>query len=102
MLFQKSVISSKSMASLFSKAKGCTIWDLKKKKYIDISTMSVGACTLGYANDDIDKEVIKKIKLGNMSSLNNYEEIQLAEYLIDLHKWADMVRFARSGVKQTQ
>ena len=81
----------------FSKAKGCTIWDLEKKKYIDISTMSVGACTLGYANDDIDKEVIKKIKLGNMSSLNNYEEIQLAEYLIDLHKWADMVRFARSG-----
>ena len=59
--------------------------------------MSVGACTLGYANTKIDKEVIKKIKFGNMSSLNNYEEILLAEKLIEIHSWADMVKFARSG-----
>ena len=32
-----------------------------------------------------------------MSSLNNYEEIQLAEKLIEIHSWADMVKFARSG-----
>ena len=81
----------------FSKAKGCTIWDLENNKYTDISTMSVGACTLGYANSKIDNEVIKKIKMGNMSSLNNSEEILLAEKLIEIHPWAEMVRFARSG-----
>ena len=32
-----------------------------------------------------------------MSSLNNYEEILLAEKLIEIHSWADMVKFARSG-----
>ena len=99
MLFSKNpdLFLPKLWPAYFSKAKGCEIWDLEKKKYIDISTMSVGACTLGYANNEIDKEVIKKIKFGNMSSLNNYEEIQLAEKLIEIHSWADMVKFARSG-----
>ena len=32
-----------------------------------------------------------------MSSLNSIEEILLGEELIDIHKWADMVRFTRTG-----
>ena len=32
--------------------------------------MGVGTNILGYANDNIDKEVIKSIKNSNMSSLN--------------------------------
>ena len=32
-----------------------------------------------------------------MTTLNSLEEIKLAEKLIELHPWADMVRFARSG-----
>ena len=32
-----------------------------------------------------------------MSSLNSMEEILLAERLIDLHEWADMARFTRTG-----
>ena len=32
-----------------------------------------------------------------MSSLNSIEEILLAEKLTDIHKWADMVRFTRTG-----
>jgi glutamate-1-semialdehyde 2,1-aminomutase len=32
-----------------------------------------------------------------MSSLNCPEEVYLAEKLVELHPWADMVRFARSG-----
>jgi glutamate-1-semialdehyde 2,1-aminomutase len=34
---------------------------------------------------------------GNMSTLNAPEEVYLAERLIDLHPWADMARFCRSG-----
>lgn len=59
--------------------------------------MGVGTNTLGYANNEIDNEVIKKIRQSNMSSLNNIEEILLAEKLIELHPWSEMVRFARSG-----
>ena len=80
----------------FSKAKGCTIWDLQNKKYSDL-WMGVGTNALGYANKEIDNEVIKKIRQSNMSSLNNIEEIFLAEKLIELHPWSEMVRFARSG-----
>ena len=32
-----------------------------------------------------------------MSTLNCPEEVFLAEKLIEMHPWAEMVRFARSG-----
>ena len=37
------------------------------------------------------------VTAGNMSTLNCPEEVYLAERLVELHPWADMVRFARSG-----
>ena len=41
--------------------------------------------------------VIKSINDSNMSSLNCFEEIQLSEKLIDMHKHFDMVRYAKTG-----
>tara|TARA_B100001121_G_C18663447_1_gene610121 strand:+ start:12 stop:1061 length:1050 start_codon:yes stop_codon:yes gene_type:complete len=32
-----------------------------------------------------------------MSTLNSYEEVALAEKLIELHPWSDMVRFSKTG-----
>ena len=83
--------------SYFSKSKGCQVWDLEGNQYVDFSTMSVGTSTLGYANDTIDAAVIAGIRRGNMSTLNCPEEVYLAEKLIELNPWADMVRFARTG-----
>ena len=83
--------------SYYSKAKDCYIWDLDHNMYIDMSFMSVGTNSLGYSNSAIDEKVIGAVKNGNMSTLNCPEEVQLAEKLIDLHNWADMVRFARTG-----
>lgn len=81
----------------FKKAKGVEIWDLDNSRYIDMSIMGVGACVLGYADDDIDREVKKAIDLGSMSTLNCPEDVELAELLLKLHPWAGMVRYARSG-----
>ena len=81
----------------YSKAKGCHVWDLEKKKYLDMSLMSVGTNILGYSNNSVDNAVIKTIKNSNMSSLNCSEEIFLSEKLIDMHKHLDMVRYARTG-----
>ena len=81
----------------FTKSKGIEIWDLDKKKYLDFSNMSVGTNILGYANTKINKTVINAIKLGNMSTLNSYEELELAEKLIKIHPDFDMVKFARTG-----
>jgi len=81
----------------YSKAKGCRVWDLDGREFIDMSIMSVGACILGYADDEVDESVIRAIRDGVNSSLNCPEEVQLAEALIELHPWFDMVRYARSG-----
>ncbi len=81
----------------YKKAKGCEIWGMDGEHYYDFAGMGVGSCILGYADEDVDTAVIEAIKNGAMSTLNCYEEIELAERLIGLHPWADMVRFGRSG-----
>jgi glutamate-1-semialdehyde 2,1-aminomutase len=83
--------------SYFSRSKGCTVWDLDEKPYIDMGIMGIGTNTLGYGHPEVDEAVIKAIKNGNMSTLNAPEEVYLAEKLIEMHPWADMARFARSG-----
>jgi glutamate-1-semialdehyde 2,1-aminomutase len=81
----------------FSKAKGCEVWDLDGNRYTDMTIMGIGTNTLGYGHDEVDAAVRKVIDLGNMSTFNCPEEVYLAERLIDIHPWADMARFARSG-----
>ena len=81
----------------YKKAKGCRIWDLDNRELIDMSVMGVGTNILGYANEEVDESVIEAIRDGNMSTLNCTEEVLLAEKLVGLHPWSDMVRFARSG-----
>lgn len=81
----------------FSKAKGCRVWDLDGNVYIDTSIMGIGTNILGYGHPEVDAAVHKTIDLGNMSTFNCPEEVYLAEMLVELHPWADMVRLARSG-----
>ena len=99
MLFSKNpdLLLPKKWPAYFSKAKDCNIWDLENNKYIDILSMGIGTNSLGYCKRQIDNHVIKTVRQGNMSSLNSIDEIQLAEKLIELHPWADMARFTRSG-----
>lgn len=81
----------------FSKAKGCKVWDLNGNEYIDMSIMGIGTNTLGYGHPEVDEAVLQAITAGNMSTFNCPEEVYLAERLVELHPWADMVRLARTG-----
>lgn len=81
----------------FSKAKGCKVWDMDGKEYIDMSIMGIGTNILGYGNDEVDAAVQQTVAAGNMSTFNCPEEVYLAEKLVELHPWADMARLARSG-----
>ena len=81
----------------FSKSKGCKVWDLDGREYIDMSIVSNGANILGYGHYEVDEAVVEVVQSGNMSTLNCPEEVYLAERLIELHSWADMVRLARTG-----
>ena len=81
----------------FSKSKDCRVWDLDGREFIDMSIMGIGTNILGYGHPEVDEAVMKTVQAGNMSTLNCPEEVYLAEKLVELHPWADMVRFARSG-----
>ena len=83
--------------SYFQKAKGCKVWDLDGREYTDMSIMGIGTNILGYGNDEVDEAVLSNVRNGNMSTFNCPEEVYLAEKLVELHPWADMVRLARTG-----
>ena len=81
----------------FSKAKGCKVWDLDGREYTDCCIMGIGTNTLGYGREEVDEAVAKVIRDGNMSTFNCPEEVALAEKLVEMNPWGDMVRFARTG-----
>lgn len=81
----------------YSKAKGCKIWDLDGREYIDVSYMGIGANVLGYANDEVDEAAREAIACGGMCTLNAPEEVYLAKELLKLHPWAGGVRYAKAG-----
>lgn len=83
--------------SYYKKAKGCSVWDMEGNEYKDFSYMGIGANVLGYADKDINKAVKKAVDDSNMCTLNALEEVELAEKLCEIHPWADMVRYAKSG-----
>jgi len=83
--------------SYFKKAKGVEIWDLDGNKFIDMSIMGVGACILGYADDDVNNATKKSIDNCSITTLNCPEEVELAELLLELNPWAGMVRYAKTG-----
>ena len=83
--------------SYYSKCKGVEVWDLDGNKYVDMTINGVGACVLGYADQDVDNAVKRAIDGGTMCTLNCPEEVELAELLCQLHPWAEMVRYARCG-----
>lgn len=81
----------------YSRTQGCTVWDLDDKKFFDVGFMGIGTNILGYSHPGVDKAVIANVTAGNLSTLNSPEEVFLAEKLCELHPWAEMARFTRSG-----
>ena len=83
--------------SYYKKAIGCEVWDLDGNRYYDFAQMGVGSVSLGYADEDINRAVKNAIDNSSMCSLNCYEEVELAERMIQIHPWAGMVRYSRTG-----
>jgi glutamate-1-semialdehyde 2,1-aminomutase len=81
----------------YTKAKGCEVWDLDGNHYYDMTSNGIGACLLGYADEDVCHAVIRRVSDGCTSTLNSPEEVALAERLIGIHPWAENARFARTG-----
>ena len=83
--------------SYYSKAKGCEVWDLDGRRYVDCTMVGIGTSVLGYADPDVERAVIAAVQSAPMTTLNPPEEVDLAELLLDIHPWAEMVTYARTG-----
>lgn len=81
----------------YSKSKGCALWDLDGRKFIDMTFTGIGACLLGFADEDVNAATKQAVDNGTMTTLNPPDEVELARLLCDLHPWASMARFARCG-----
>ena len=81
----------------FSSAKGSYVWDLDGNEYLDMSIGGIGATVLGYADPEVEKEVIHANLNGVASSLNAPQEIELAQEFINDHPWAEKVRYTKTG-----
>lgn len=82
--------------SYYSRASNIEITTLNGYKLLDFSTMASGNCIMGYRDPDIDAAVHDSIERGNLSSLNNPNEIKLAEMLVELHPWSSFAKFSKS------
>ena len=87
----------KGWPAYFSRTSGCQVWDLDDKPYFDLGYMGIGTNILGYSHSKVDEAVRRVIDAGNLSTLNCPEEVLLAEKLCELHPWAEMAKFTRSG-----
>jgi glutamate-1-semialdehyde aminotransferase len=85
----------------YERVLGAEVWDLDGNHYFDFTHNGVGSCLLGYADPDVNEAVKAVVDAGSMASLNAPEEVELADLLCQLHPWADMVRYARTGGEAT-
>src|SRR5271170_3223285 len=62
----------------YSRAKGCVVWDLDERSYLDFTSNGIGTCLLGYADDTVNAAVAEGVAAGSMCTLNAPEEVYLA------------------------
>jgi glutamate-1-semialdehyde 2,1-aminomutase len=81
----------------FAEANGVAVVDVDGRRFVDMTTMGVGTCLLGYSDPDVNAAVVRRVHLGSTCTLNSADEPALADALLSLHPWAQMARFARTG-----
>ena len=81
----------------YEQAIGCEVIDTSGRRYIDMSSNGILACILGFADPDVNEAVIRRVHLGSMATQQTYDEVRLAELLLEIHPWAQMARFTRTG-----
>ena len=81
----------------YEQAIGCEVIDTSGRRFIDASSNGILACVLGFADPDVNAAVIRRVQFGSMATLQTHDEVCLAEKMLDIHPWAEMARFPRTG-----
>jgi glutamate-1-semialdehyde 2,1-aminomutase len=85
-----------TMPKFIERGKGCRIWDMEGKEYIDFR-LALGPVTLGYCYDEVDDAVRAQMTKGVLFSMASPLELELAQLLHDAIPNAEMVRFMKTG-----
>ena len=84
----------------FDRAKGCRVWDLDGKEYIDLCC-SHGATLLGHGDERVAAAVRRAMERGAPCSYENETHAELAELLCQTVPCLERVRFTGSGTEAT-
>jgi glutamate-1-semialdehyde aminotransferase len=84
------------MPKFIVRGKGCRLWDMEGKEYIDFR-LSLGPVTLGYCYPEVDAAVREQLERGVLFSMASPTEVELAELIHSMVPNADMVRFMKTG-----
>ncbi|EDY81930.1 aminotransferase, class III superfamily [Verrucomicrobiia bacterium DG1235] len=85
-----------SRPPFIKKAKGCRIWDLDDKEYIDFKA-SLGPVILGHQYPEVEDAVKKQMENGVLFGMASPLEIEAAEAILETLGWADKIRYMKTG-----
>lgn len=85
-----------TMPKYIERGKGCRIWDMDGKEYIDFR-LALGPVTLGYCYEEVDDAVREQMKKGVLFSMASPLELDLARLINRTIPNAEMVRFMKTG-----
>jgi len=85
-----------TMPKFIVRGKGCRIWDMEGKEYIDFR-LALGPVTLGYCYDEVDVAVREQMAKGVLFSMASPIELELAKRISAMVPNAEMVRFMKTG-----
>lgn len=90
------VAFEETMPKFIVRGKGCRLWDMEGKEYIDFR-LALGPVTLGYCYDEVDDAVRAQMSNGVLFSMASPIELDLARLVNEMVPNAEMVRFMKTG-----
>lgn len=81
---------------IIERAKGAYCWDVDGNRFLDWA-MGTRVIILGHADDVVNQAVTDAISKGSNYTRPGFLEYQMAEYLLDLWSFAEMVKFGKNG-----
>ncbi|MFQ5752537.1 MAG: aminotransferase class III-fold pyridoxal phosphate-dependent enzyme, partial [bacterium] len=86
----------KFMPPFIKRAKGCRLWDLDDREYIDYRC-ALGPIILGYGYPEVETAVREQMKSGVLFSMASPIELETAEAIIENVPWLEQIRFMKTG-----
>jgi glutamate-1-semialdehyde aminotransferase len=89
-------VDGRNFPLFISRAKGCYVWDLEGRQYVDY-IMGWGCALLGYAEERVQEAVREALDMAAVVPLPHPLEIEVAQMLTQDIPCAEMVVFGKNG-----